>query len=225
MIDLTVRRDPNTPRSASGAQQSALDNAATNISHDGTKSTFTRLETTHDMLVLKPGKGNAPMADLWGTQPNRSRGSTYGGQTADRHPVWAAESKDSNPGAIASIYADRLLISERTLQPQQGYRSTGIPGWITQADVLQAIGPVIAARSDTFRIRGYGEVLAPDGEAVLARASCEAVIQRVPDYVDPSNLPSERSATPSDTTLSPANKRFGHRFFVTSFRWLSQNEI
>jgi Tfp pilus assembly protein PilX len=225
LIDLTVRRDPNTPLSASGALQSALDNAGTNISPDGTKSAFTRLETTQDMLVLKPGKGNAPMADLWGTQPNGSRGSTYGGQTEDRHPVWAAESKDLNPGAMASIYADRLLISERTLQPQQGYRSTGIPGWITQADVLQAIGPVIAARSDTFRIRGYGEALAPDGKAVLARAWCEAVVQRVPDYVDPSNLPSERSATPSDTTLSSTNKRFGRRFLVTSFRWLSQNEI
>ncbi len=225
LIDLTIRRDPNTPLSSSGALQSALDNAGANISPDGTKSAFTNLDIDRDTLVLKPGKGNAPMADLWGTQPNGSRGSTYGGQTEDRHPVWAAESKDLNAGAMASIYADRLIITERALQPQQGYRSTGLPGWITQADVLQAIGPVIAARSDTFRVRGYGEALAPDGRLVLARAWCEAVVQRMPDYVDPANLPSERAATPADATLSPANKAFGRRFNTTSFRWLSQHEI
>jgi Tfp pilus assembly protein PilX len=225
LIDLTLRRDPNTPLSASGALQSALDNAGANISPDGTKSAFTNLNIERDELVLKPGKGNAPMADLWGTQPNGSRGSTYGGQTEDRHPVWAAESKDLNAGAMASIYADRLIITERALQPQQGYRSTGLPGWITQADVLQAIGPVIAARSDTFRVRGYGEALAPDGRLVLARAWCEAVVQRMPDYVDPANLPSERAATPADATLSPANKAFGRRFNTTSFRWLSQHDI
>jgi Tfp pilus assembly protein PilX len=225
LVDLTVRRDPNSPLSASGALQSALDNAGANISPDGTKSAFTNLDIARDKLLLTPGKGNAPMADLWGTQPNGSRGSTYGGHTEDRLPVWAAESKDLNPGAMASIYADRLLITERTLQPQQGYRSTGLPGWITQADVLQAIGPLIAARSDTFRIRGYGEALAPDGKAVLARAWCEAVVQRMPDYVDPANLPSERAATPADATLSPSNKNFGRRFNITSFRWLSRQEI
>jgi hypothetical protein len=226
LVDLTARRNPNSPLSSSGALQSALDNAGANISPDGTKSAFTNaLNVARDKLVLKPGAGNAPMADLWGTQQNGSRGTTYGGQTEDRLPVWAAESKDLNVGAMASIYADRLMITERTLQPEQGYRSTGIPGWITQADVLQAIGPVIAARSDTFRIRGYGEALAPDGKSVLARAWCEAVVQRKPDYIDPTNLPSERDATPAAATLSPANKAFGRRFDIISFRWLSQNEI
>ncbi len=226
LVDLTARRNPNSPLSSSGALQSALDNAGANISPDGTKSGFTNaLNVARDKLAIKPGAGNAPMADLWGGQANGSRGTTYGGETEDRLPVWAAESKDLNPGAMASIYADRVMITERTLQPEQGYRSTGIPGWITQADVLQAIGPLISARSDTFRVRGYGEALAPDGKSVLARAWCEAVVQRKPDYVDPTNLASERNATPAAATLTQANKTFGRRFDVISFRWLSQNEI
>ena len=34
----------------------------------------------------------------------------------------------------------------------------GAPGYLTQADLLQTIGPVISARSDCFLIRAYGEV-------------------------------------------------------------------
>lgn len=226
LVDLTARRNANTPFSASGALQSALDTAGANISPDGKKSAFSRsLDIAKDKLVLKPGAGNAPMADLWGTQANGSRGSTYGGTTEDRLPVWAAESKDLNPGSMASIFADRGMITERTLQQEQGFRSTGIPGWITQADVLQAIGPVIAARSDTFRIRSYGEALGADGKSVTARAWCEAVVQRLPDYVDPANQASERDSTPSDSILTTANKTFGRKFEIISFRWLSQNEI
>lgn len=226
LADLTARRNANTPLSSSGALQSALDIAGANISPDGKKSAFSSsLNIARDKLVLKIGAGNAPMADLWGTQANGSRGSTYGGTTEDRLPVWAAESKDLNPGSMASIFADRGMITERTLQQEQGFRSTGIPGWITQADVLQAIGPVIAARSDTFRIRSYGEALGADGKSVTARAWCEAVVQRLPDYVDPSNPASARATSPSDTALTPANKTFGRKFEILSFRWLSQNEI
>lgn len=226
LVDLTARRNANSPLSASGALQSALDIAGANISPDGKKTAFSSsLNIAKDKLALKIGAGNAPMADLWGTQANGSRGSTYGGTTEDRLPVWAAESKDLNPGSMASIFADRVMISERTLQQEQGFRSTGIPGWITQADVLQAIGPVIAARSDTFRIRSYGEALGPDGKSVTARAWCEAVVQRLPDYVDPSDQASERATSPSDSALTTANRTFGRKFEIVSFRWLSQNEI
>ncbi len=225
LVDLTPTGQSGL-LSASGAVQSALDNSGANISLDTKKTAFAKtLDVDKDKLVLKPGAGNAPKADLWGTQANGSRGTTYGGTTEDGLPVWAAESKDLNAGAMASIYADRGLINEAALQPQQGFRSTGIPGWITQADVLQAIGPVISARSDTFRIRSYGETLAPDGSTVLARAWCEAVVQRMPSYIDPSDLPSERASTPTDSALSLTNKIFGRKFEIISFRWLAPNEI
>jgi hypothetical protein len=50
---------------------------------------------------------------------------------------------------------------------------------ITQADVLQSLGPALTARSDTFVIRGYGSSLDAAGN-VVAEAWCEAVVQRTP---------------------------------------------
>lgn len=90
----------------------------------------------------------------------------------------------------------------------------GIPGYLTQADVLQPLAPVITCRSDTFTVRGYGESRDASGK-VLARAWCEVVAQRVPEFIDPSNTP--------ETPLAEAaagNKTFGRRFDIISFRWL-----
>src|SRR5690606_12898031 len=38
-------------------------------------------------------------------------------------------------------------------------RAAFAPGYLTQADLLSALGPVLSARSDTFRIRTYGDVV------------------------------------------------------------------
>jgi Tfp pilus assembly protein PilX len=226
LVDLTVRNAAINPLSRSGALQSALDNSGVNISPDGKLSAFSKaLNVATDKVILQAESSRAPKADLWGTQSNGSRGSTYGGTTDDGSPVWASQSKDLNPGAVASIVADRIMVTDNNMKIEQGYRSTGIPGWVTQADVLQAIGPSIAARSDTFRIRAYGEALGPDGKTVIAKAWCEAIVQRVPGYVDPSNPPSARMASTSDSALTTTNQKFGRKFEITSFRWLAQNEI
>ena len=107
-----------------------------------------------------------------------------------------------------------------------GPRSVGSPGWLTQADLLQALGPSLASRSDTFVIRCYGDVVSPldtaANPAVISRAWCEAVLQRVPDYIDntvdattkPANIPA----------ASPAAK-FGRKFKIVSFRWLTDKDI
>ena len=121
---------------------------------------------------------------------------------------------------MASILADRSMLTKRNLRPEQGYRSTGIPGWLTQADVLQVIGPSLSARSDTFRIRTYGESLDPVTGEVLARARCEAIVQRVPQYIDPSNPDTLRTEE-----LNEINQKFGRRFRMVSFRWLSSDEV
>lgn len=107
--------------------------------------------------------------------------------------------------------------------------TTGIPGDITQADLLLPLAPRLAARSDTFRIRGYGEARSKDGTQILARATCEAVVQRFPEYLDPvtdaaNNEPWDE-ASPSGTTLNAMNQKFGRRFKLTHFRWLSPNEV
>ena len=95
----------------------------------------------------------------------------------------------------------------------------GIPGYLTQADVLQSLAPVITCRSDTFTIRGYGEAKDKDGK-VIARAWCEAVVQRVPDFIDPRD-PSYSAIA----DLSPVNQNFGRRFEIVSFRQVPRPEI
>jgi len=97
-----------------------------------------------------------------------------------------------------------------------------VPGDVTQSDVLASIGAALAARSDTFVIRAYGEARSPKGEGTIdGRAWCEAVVQRLPDYLDESELP---QTEPSKLT-SLINKQLGRRFVILSFRWLSPDEI
>lgn len=95
----------------------------------------------------------------------------------------------------------------------------GIPGYLSQADLLQSLAPVITCRSDTFTIRGYGETKNGDGE-VTARAWCEAVVQRVPDFIDPED---ESYSAIADLTL--VNQTFGRRFEIVSFRQIPRAEI
>jgi hypothetical protein len=131
-------------------------------------------------------------------------------------------------GSINSMFnADSRMISATDVAPDAyafpdamtGMSATGAPGFLTQGDILSQVGSVVSVRSDTFRIRGYGEALDPDGK-VVARAWCEAVVQRTPEFVDPADI----SSTPVDG-LSNANERFGRRFVVTNFRWLGQDEV
>jgi hypothetical protein len=106
-----------------------------------------------------------------------------------------------------------------------GATATHVPGWLSQADLLQSLGPVLTARSDTFTIRAYGEALNPvlastDANYIQSRAWCEAVVQRVPEYVAAGDEPWEAGAA-----LSTENRTFGRRFVVVSFRWLSAEDI
>ena len=95
----------------------------------------------------------------------------------------------------------------------------GIPGYLTQADVLQPLAPVITCRSDTFTVRGYGEAKDAAGK-VIARSWCEAVVQRMPEFVDPTD-----AADTSITAISPVNKTFGRRFEIISFRQVPSAEL
>ncbi|MCW1915585.1 hypothetical protein OJ996_18515 [Luteolibacter sp. GHJ8] len=104
-------------------------------------------------------------------------------------------------------------------EAMQGMNAAGAPGYLTQGDILSALGPVVAVRSDTFRIRTYGEALDPESK-VIARAWCEAVVQRLPDFVDSNDAPDTATGA-----LTQINQTFGRRFTVTSFRWLGKDEV
>jgi hypothetical protein len=100
-----------------------------------------------------------------------------------------------------------------------GYNTYGLPGWTRQADLLRPLAPILSARDDTFTIRAYGDFRSPDGR-ILARAWCEATVQRTRDFHD--------LADPADITSPPsvlANQTFGRQFKLLSFRWLSADEV
>ncbi|HEY9247724.1 MAG TPA: hypothetical protein VIO38_01255 [Rariglobus sp.] len=106
-----------------------------------------------------------------------------------------------------------------------GSRAAFMPGFLTQADLLNSLGPVLAARSDTFVIRAYGDVQNPATSSVEGKAWCEAVVQRLPDYVDDS-MPAETdlAAAPA-SAAKDTNLAFGRRFKIISFRWLAAGDI
>lgn len=98
--------------------------------------------------------------------------------------------------------------------------AAGSASHLMQGDVLQSLAPVLQVRSDYFKIRTCGEALDASGK-VIARAWCEAFVQRTSDYLDPQD-PSYSNPT---ELAGAANKTFGRRYEVVSFRWLSSSEI
>jgi hypothetical protein len=130
---------------------------------------------------------------------------------------------DSNDVPINSAYTTgtRATSGGSTFafqQAEQGPRSYGIPGIVKQADILTPIAPILSARSDSFLVRGYGERTDARG-IVIARAWCEAVVQRSAEFVDPSD-PAQKIYN----TISNLNRTFGRRFEIVSFRWLNSSE-
>lgn len=101
------------------------------------------------------------------------------------------------------------------------------PGFLTQADILSSLGPVLSARSDTFVIRTYGEIVHPvEPDVIAGRAWCEAVVQRLPDYVDSGGNPAHVAPVSGTVVnLTAENQSLGRRFSIVSFRWLSPEEI
>jgi hypothetical protein len=119
-----------------------------------------------------------------------------------------------------------------TPEAAEGSRLAGIPGYIIQSDVLRPIANTLSVRDDTFRIRAYGEARDQTGK-VTARAWCEAIVQRMPEYQDstansadvPARLLNANGAFTDNPDLTPSNARFGRQFRIETFRWLSGSEI
>jgi len=78
---------------------------------------------------------------------------------------------------------------------------TGSPDF---TQIMTALGPMLTVRSDTFRVRAYGEAVNPaDPSSIEALAYCEAIVQRTPEPMP----------------------GFGRRFVITHFRWLGPEDI
>lgn len=119
----------------------------------------------------------------------------------------------------------------KTPEAAVGSRLAGTPGYVIQSDLLKPIASTLTVRDDTFRIRAYGESLDAKGE-IQAQAWCEAIVQRIPEYYDPSNdpeVPARQQDSSGDLVSNPAltdlNRKFGRQFKLVSFRWLNTNEV
>ncbi len=151
---------------------------------------------------------------------NRRLGN--GGELTQRGAIQAALDRsninsimESNARAIDPLeIADYGWVNPSAVTGNTG---AGAPGEISQGDILSAIGSFITVRSDTFRIRAYGDARDAQGN-IIAQAWCEATVQRVPDYLDPTDLPHEPAT-------SRVNQDFGRKFELVAFRWLRQSEI
>lgn len=115
--------------------------------------------------------------------------------------------------AVASLFP----ANSAAVTGASGYASLarGMPGYISQADLIGPIASSITPRSDTFTIRVSGS--SEEG----ATAYVELVVSRRAFFVDESDAP---FVLPSKLT-KPANKAFGRRFVPVTTRWLSENEI
>jgi hypothetical protein len=102
----------------------------------------------------------------------------------------------------------------------EGPVAYGSAAYVDQADILRNFAGQLTPRGDTFVIRTYGDSLDAQGK-VVARAWCEAVVQRIPEYADPADEPHLKQAD----LKSPANKSFGRKFELVSFRWLGPSEV
>ncbi|MBK8475884.1 MAG: hypothetical protein IPL39_06105 [Opitutaceae bacterium] len=96
--------------------------------------------------------------------------------------------------------------------------------YLTQRAVLGPLAPLLAVRSDTFTIRVYAEALNPallagDAERVAARAWCEAVVQRRPEFVDGSE------GAEVWPPVVAVNRALGRRFRLVAFRWLGPEDL
>ena len=131
----------------------------------------------------------------------------------------AIEAADLNADALAGGVPVPADLGVPFPEATEGSTADGAPGTINQADLLVPLAPMITVRGDTFVIRSYGEARRNDD---VARAWCEAVVQRMPDYLEDAHDPAiGPDALPADS----ASARFGRRFEVVSFRWLSKDEV
>jgi hypothetical protein len=190
---------------------------------------------------------------LTGTDLNNNQLTKYGATVTGTTAIRGTRAIDNN--GCPSTASDLTTVSgsaTSVLGAELRNTAEGAPGWLMQQDLVQCFSPVMTVRSDTFVVRCYGEADNQVTGATEGRAWCEAVVQRVPDYLDQTDTaltganaygtnlgdstpPYDRvtsvmtsgtdsSATPTPI-VDPANQTFGRRFKVIAFRWLNESDL
>lgn len=126
-----------------------------------------------------------------------------------------------NPGVVrGDVLAEENVGNYAYPQAALGPRHQGAPGYLMQSDVVTPLAPFLTARGDTFVVRSYGDTVDPMTASVKSRVWLEAIVQRLPEFVDTDN-----EATDSLEDLSQLNEVFGRRYQILSVRWLANDEI
>ena len=138
-------------------------------------------------------------------------------ETVNQKILGSAARTADYPAAAGFVFPEAATISKTLIGPAH----------VKQADILTPIGPRLTVRSDSFRIRAYGEARDKNNN-ITAQAWCEATVQRTPDYLDPED-PSHAAENITGRSIPDlfrdVNKSFGRRFITTSFRWINPSEI
>ncbi|WOO43189.1 hypothetical protein [Rubellicoccus peritrichatus] len=134
----------------------------------------------------------------------------------------ALQAAIDNTSINSNVTNSPNLDTSRFTVPENLVDGNGVnqPTWLSQNDILTAIAPKIAARSDTFIIRAYGESkdLLGDNQA---SSWCELVVQRVPAFME------SGANNPADDPLdwSSDNSTFGRQYRIVDFRWIEDPRI
>jgi hypothetical protein len=104
----------------------------------------------------------------------------------------------------------------------QDYVSRHLTTYLSQADILARLGSILSVRSDTFKVRAYGDARDPTTGEINSKVWCEAIVQRIPDYVSDEDEP---DIDPDDPTFSLVNQKWGRRCKIVSVRWLTEDDI
>jgi len=139
-----------------------------------------------------------------------------------KNPYTVLQDESSNAGLSVLNAAGKGAGSEFHFfsKASEGKSVYGLPGWPRQADILRPLAPILSARDDTFTIRAYGDARDASG-TIIARATCEAVVRRQREFVSPAEDAADITGPPT----AKANKDFGRRFEIISFRWLHADEV
>jgi hypothetical protein len=127
--------------------------------------------------------------------------------------------RDSKVIDLSNMATNNRSKGAQCQDAMKGFTGEGAPPMLTQGDLMEGLATVATVRGDTFKIRACGESVS--NGTVVSRAWCEAVVQRVPAYVDPSDPVETKPANLKST----ANKLAGRRFVIKSFRWLNPDEV
>lgn len=89
------------------------------------------------------------------------------------------------------------------------------PTYLKQTDIIASLATHMSARSDTFRIRAYGDYRNSITAEVEATARLEAIVQRVPEIIGD-------GTSQIDPMLNATETNRGRAFKIVSMRWIDE---